>query len=100
MSTPRKGRASLGDGDDCPVVADHGAMFALRGTQVQWCPDQFHDGTPGKDGRPASRAKWPLGHISFAAEVAAYNATTAGEAAKRLPDLGVLELPDLEGVTL
>ena len=91
-------RASIGDGDVCPVTPSHGQMFVLPGNKRQYCPDQSHDGTPGRDGAPRTRAIWPFQH--FAAAVAEYNATTAGEAAKRLPDLGDLMLPDLEGVEL
>jgi len=65
-------------------------MNVIRGTQKQYCPDQSHDGVwspeQGIKG-PPSRAFWPTGWKSFAAEVAAYNAPKTNPA--DLPDINL-----------
>lgn len=78
----------IGDGDDCPVVPSHRAMFVIPGTRKQYCPDQSHDGVWSKEGkRQPTRSFWPTGYKSFEAEASAYNAATEGEAANALPDI-------------
>jgi len=80
---PRKSQG-IGDGDRCPLDPEHGKMFVIRGTDRQHCPDQAHDGTPGKDGAPQTRAFWPL--HGFNAAVAEY---TANRTPVELPDINM-----------
>lgn len=77
----------IGDGDPCPIDPEHGAMFFLRGTRVQYCSHQTHDGTPGRNGRPSTRSLWPQGHRSFAEAVSQRTV-----APSPLPDLDIGEL--------
>jgi hypothetical protein len=66
-------------------------MLVIRGTQTQYCPDQGHDGTPGKDGQPPSRSFWPTGFRSFEAALAEYHGATAKAASEpsALPTLDI-----------
>jgi len=72
----RGSKHDYGDGDRCPAAPEHGKMFVLGGTTgtTQWCAHSSHEGTPGRGGAHRTRAFWPVGRDSFAAEVAAYQA--------------------------
>lgn len=61
------GDHDLGDGDRCPLVPDHGRMYAYKDAGRQWCPHSDHAGTPGKgeNARPATRSWWPLADGAF-----------------------------------
>lgn len=88
---------SVGAGDVCPVNREHGRMLVLNGSVTQYCPHQSHDARPKThpDGSaPRTRNIWPMQF--FEREAAAYTAKTAGEAARRLPDLGSIALPELD----
>lgn len=74
MASPRM--TDLGDGDPCPLNAAHGRMFTLKGSEpaTQWCAHSDHNGRPKSHPlgeAPRTRSRWPLGHASFAAAVAA-----------------------------
>lgn len=64
----------IGNGDTCPLFPQHGNMLVLPESTPprQYCPDQIHDGKPGTDGVPASRAFWPV--YGFEESVLAYTA--------------------------
>lgn len=63
----RTGDSSTGNGDPCPLVPEHGMMFALKASagreQRQWCAHVSHD-------VEGTRSLWPL--YDFEAAVAAY----------------------------
>jgi hypothetical protein len=82
---------SVGDGDNCPLY-DHGPMIVVPGSHPpkQYCPDQMHDGTTGKDGAPASRQFWPL--YGFDDSVKAYLARLD----KAIREAGLPDLSDVE----
>lgn len=56
-----------GDGDVCPLDPSHLRMHILS-KQTQYCVNQVHDGRPGKDGYPPTRAKWPVQFFADAVE--------------------------------
>lgn len=59
-----------GDGDRCPLAPEHGKMYVL--TTRQYCSHAAHEGRPGRDGSPRTRAFWPKGDNALAAAVAAH----------------------------
>lgn len=65
-------------------------MAVSRDFRVQYCPNQTHDGVPGKKGTAPTRAFWPYNHFDAAVAEWRKMKPTAGEA---------VELPLLE-VTL
>lgn len=83
---------AIGDGDTCPLVREHGAMFVLQGQPPkQFCPDQSHDmaGTP---------AIWPYHHLDEAVTMykAAAKAGQVDSPAEGLAPLAAAPLPDLD----
>lgn len=72
----------LGDGDACPLAAEHGRMYVLRrkdGSLLQWCPHSGHDR------KPVTRSMWPYDHLEAA--VAEYKSRPAA-----LPDIDAEDL--------
>lgn len=53
-------RTDVGDGDRCPLNAEHGHMYVLQssdGAPKQYCSHVAHD---GKGKQPKTRSLWPL----------------------------------------
>ncbi len=72
-----------GDGDQCPVVAGHGAMFVIQSRPpTQYCPYQSHDGVWVGPKSPPTRSHWP--YHGFEAAAAAHKAAAGPP---QLPDL-------------
>lgn len=69
----------IGDGDPCPL--GHRKMSVIRGTNIQYCPDQSHDGQGDK--APRTRAFWPLSTFNEALRVYRSTITIPAE----LPDI-------------
>jgi hypothetical protein len=68
---------TTGDGDPCPLDAEHGRMLSIQGTKRQQCPHQSHDGRPKSHPAgplPATPHIWPLEDRALAEAVAAYMA--------------------------
>ena len=78
----RRAVHSAGNGDRCPVVPQHGAMFVLSDADRQYCSHHAHDGHGSVGPTPSL---WPTGHLSFAAAVALYHGIRPS-----LPELNVI----------
>ena len=66
---------TTGDGDACPLDAEHGRMLAIPGVKRQHCPHQSHDGRPKSHPAgpvPATPRFWPLEDRALAEAVSAY----------------------------